>query len=69
MMRLLRWGDCERLLSLVRLVLSLSLSKLSLELLDRLTALLIEQVFVRERDSDSGEETDASRDEDPDEGV
>ena len=49
--------------------LSLSLGEPSLELLDRLTALLVEQVFVGERDSDSGEETDASRDEDPGQGV
>lgn len=36
----------------------------SLELLDGLATLLVEQVFVRERDSDSGEETDASGDAD-----
>lgn len=44
--------------------LSLSLGEPSLELLDGLTALFVEQVFVGERDSDSGEETDASGDAD-----
>jgi len=57
------------LLLLGLVALSLSLGEPSLELLDRLTALLVEQVFVGERDSDSGEETDASRDEDPGQGV
>lgn len=47
--------------------LSLSLGEASLELLDRLATLLVEQVFVGERDSDSGEETDASGDADPSE--
>lgn len=56
-------------LSLGLVDLSLSLGEASLELLDRLATLLVEQVFVGERDSDSGEETDASRYEDPDEGV
>jgi len=63
-------GEVDRyLLSLIRLVLSLSLGETSLEPLNRLATLLVEQVFVGERDSDSGEETDASRYEDPDEGV